>query len=317
MTVAVGLVYDAKARFRSRALVRVGRARGGGAVGRGLPARRAGHGARRHRRPGSAALPGQPHVLLVDAGRSSSPGSPRWSSARPAEPGSRRRRTGRPGRGGGAPGGRAGRVPAASGTFRCLRRPTSGTSTCSGVNDAQLAAGRPPAPAAPRGPVVGAEGRRRRAVRRRRRGGARRPVPDHEAGGEAADQRGDQGHGEAARVASCCSRSPMWWWGCSSAGPTAPGPAWRGRGGAAVRLRGGAAGRAGEADRGLVEGYRMLRGRREVVRLGAGAPGRGRGDAAASSLLMSPRRSATAATAARWPRCGGPTGRGDRCPSSC
>ena len=69
VTVAVGLVYDAKARFRSRALVRVGAAGGNGPVGRGLPVRRTGHGARRHRGSGGAARPSQPRLHLVGAGR--------------------------------------------------------------------------------------------------------------------------------------------------------------------------------------------------------------------------------------------------------
>ena len=46
--------------------------------------------------------------------------------------------------------------------------------------------------------VVRARGPGRPALRRRRRAGPPRSVPDREAGGEATDQRGDQGHREAA-----------------------------------------------------------------------------------------------------------------------
>ena len=97
VTVAVGLVYDAKARFRSRALVRVGRAGEGGAMGRGVRTRRAGHGAAPSPRTwpcsSSASIPRSPRGRRPR----SSPGSPSWSCAVPDADRSRRCRAGRPG----------------------------------------------------------------------------------------------------------------------------------------------------------------------------------------------------------------------------
>ena len=167
-------------------------------MGRGLPARRA--------RPRCARSPriwrcsSIASVPRFRRGRkpSSSPGSPSWSSAVPV------RTVGR---------GRAGRqgrcrdsvwrpdqaaCPEALGAAALglcdLRAATSSCSVC--ATPSWWTARRATAWAS--GRVVRPRGPRRVALRRRRGAGPRRSVPDHEAGREAADQRGHQGHRQVA-----------------------------------------------------------------------------------------------------------------------
>ncbi len=92
VTVAVGLVYDAKARFRSRALVRVGEPEPWPGGPEAYDATNGRHGARRHRGSGGAARPGQ----LRPTRRGRRPSSSRRVAAvvvrTPGRPDGRRRR---------------------------------------------------------------------------------------------------------------------------------------------------------------------------------------------------------------------------------
>ena len=140
MTVAVGLVYDAKARFRSRALVRVGEPVG------------AAQWAEAYRRDEWATVRAVTEDFAAQLYRvnpsfaswaqaSSSPGSPSWSSVAAGGPGGRGR-AGRHGRGGGVSGGQAGRVPRQRwrdlfAAFALYERDLE----LLGVSDAQLVAG--------------------------------------------------------------------------------------------------------------------------------------------------------------------------------
>ena len=193
-TVAVGLVYDAKARSAR------GRSSGSanpwrGPMDRGLPAGRVGHGAA-VTEDLAEQLPGQPLVRLVDPSQAAlldrrggrpGAGGTRWA-----------RSAGRQGRCRGALAARQDASPSRGRPVFRLRA-TSGTSTCSGSTTPSWRPGSPTRRrlALLRGPAAWSSSR---ALRGHRHAGACRSVPDHEAGGEAAGERGDQGHGEAARL---------------------------------------------------------------------------------------------------------------------
>ena len=275
VTVAVGLVYDAKARFRSRALVRVGEP-----VGVAQWAEAYGRDERATvravtERSGCAARSRQSIVRFVGASQAAlldrRAGRPWWRG-----PGGRGR-TGGQGPYRGASGRPSGGMPRSAG------RAVFGL--CA-VRAGPRAAGRERRPAGGGLPRHGVrlsvawsalKVRRGVALRRHRGAGPRHSVSDHEAGGEAANQRGHQGHRQAARLLRAVRWRPMRWWGCSSVAPTAP---WAGLAAAlAAPLCGFVTMRLLERVRrigGVVEGYRIVKARPNLLGPVSGASCHGR-----------------------------------------
>ncbi len=192
VTVAVGLVYDAKARFRSRALVRVGEPV---AVAQWVED---------YRRNEWSTVQSVTAALEEQLSRVN-PSFASWTQAKQlswiAEVLVRA-----PGGPGQAEVTLADKIEVAARlAARQVELPAVLEDLCGafalyerdlnllGVNDAQLVA-RLPAAAPAGAPAVRAHTPGRVAFRRRRSAGASRPLPHHEAGGEAAGERADQAH---------------------------------------------------------------------------------------------------------------------------